>query len=568
MNYPLWSLPNPGLLIAFVAIVHVFISHFAVGGGFLLVLTERRARREGNAGLLSYVRQHSRFFILVTLVLGAITGVGIWFTIGLVHPQATSALITIFVWAWAIEWTLFVTEIAAAMVYYYGWDRLDGRTHERVGWIYAVSAWLSLVVINGILSFMLTPGGWLTTGSVWAGVLNPTYWPSLAARTCTAFGLAGLYALLTAARLADQALKEKVTRYAARWVFAMTAALPLSIAWFLWAASGAGVQVAEVLGAKALSFAGVAGALLGGSASGYPPAMIAARSVLIGSVITLLLTLVVAKIRPRSYGLASVAVLLLSAFVAMGAGEWVREDLRKPYVIGRYMFVNSVGVAPVWTAGGGRGTWRTDRFELASLRRTGILQATLWPRLAPAQPGEDALQRLEAEGGEVFRLACSRCHSIDGYLAIRPLVTGRQQEALSATIARFTSGDDAPADPGTSWTWRGRRMPPFPGTDAERDALAVYLARLGGSTPHLPAAGSGSPAAAYFSENCSACHGPGADFQIGGRGRTVTQAYEMLGRLPKVNEAMPAFEGPDDLRRVLAAYLAALPPAPKNSGAR
>ena len=30
-------------------------------------------------------------------------------------------------------------------------------------------------------------------------------------------------------------------------------------------------------------------------------------------------------------------------------------------------------------------------------------------------------------------------------------------------------------------------MPPFPGTDAEREAVAVYLARLGGTVPHLPA---------------------------------------------------------------------------------
>jgi len=572
MNYPIWSLPSPGVLIAFVAIVHVFISHFAVGGGFFLVLAERKARREGDEHLLGYVRRHSRFFILLTLVLGAITGVGIWFTIGLVHPQATSALITIFVWAWAIEWTFFVTEIAAAMVYYYGWDRLDARTHQRVGWIYAWSAWLSLVVINGILSFMLTPGDWLATGSMWAGLFNPTYWPSLVARTCTALGLAGLYALLTAARLPDLALKEKVTRYAARWVFAMTAALPLSIVWFLWAASNDGVQVAEVFGVKALSIGGLAGVLLGGSASGYPPAIVAARSVLVGSVVTLLVTLVIARARPRSYGLGSATVALVFAFVAMGGGEWVREDLRKPYVIGNYMFVNGVRVAPAWATGDAGQARAADPFELSSLRRAGILRSSIWPRLAPAHEGEDALQRLEAEGQEVFRLTCSQCHSTDGYLAIRPLVAGRQQEALATMIGRFTTGDRAPADASALWTWRGRRMPPFAGTEAERDALAAYLARLGGSPPHLPAspgaAGGGSPATVYFDENCSACHGPGADFPLGGRGRTAAQMYEMLGRLPQVNEAMPAFEGSDELRKALADYLAALPPAPKKGGAR
>ena len=572
MNYPIWSLPSPGLLIAFVAIVHVFISHFAVGGGLFLVLAERKARRERDEGLLLYVRRHSRFFILLTLVLGAITGVGIWFTIGLVHPQATSALITIFVWAWAIEWTFFVTEIAAAMVYYYGWDRLDARTHEQVGWIYAVSAWLSLVVINGILAFMLTPGGWLATGSMWSGLVNPTYWSSLVARTFTALGLAGLYALLTASRLPDPALKEKVTRYAARWVFLMTAALPLSVAWFLWAASGAGVQVAEVFGVKTLSIGGLAGVMLGGSPSGYPPAIIAARCVLVGSVFTLLVTLVIAVGRPRSYGLGSATVALIFAFVAMGGGEWVREDLRKPYVIGNYMFVNGVRVSPAWAAGEAGPARPADRFELASVRRTGILQSSLWPRLAPARAGEDALQRLEAEGQEVFRLTCSQCHSTDGYLAIRPLVAGRQQDALATMIGRFASGDEAPRDRAALWTWRGRRMPPFAGTDAERDALAAHLARLGGSPPHLPAppgaATGGSPAAAYFNENCSACHGEGSDFPIGRRGRTAAQLYEMLGRLPQINEAMPAFEGSDELRKALAEYLAALPPAPREGGAR
>jgi cytochrome bd-type quinol oxidase subunit 1 len=101
MNYPIWELPAPGLLIAAVAIVHVFISHFAVGGGLFLVLAERKARTEGDEALLGFVRSLSRFFVLLTLVLGALTGVGIWFTIALVHPQATSALVTAFVWGWA-----------------------------------------------------------------------------------------------------------------------------------------------------------------------------------------------------------------------------------------------------------------------------------------------------------------------------------------------------------------------------------------------------------------------------------------------------------------------------------
>ena len=109
------------------------------------------------------------------------------------------------------------------------------------------------MVINGILTFMLTPGAWLQTGNMWDGLLNPTYWPSLLARTFTAVGLAGLYVMLTAAGLANRDLKVKVTRYAAKWILPMTVALPLAVVWFLWAASHAGVQVLEVLGLKAAS---------------------------------------------------------------------------------------------------------------------------------------------------------------------------------------------------------------------------------------------------------------------------------------------------------------------------
>ena len=249
MNYPLWDVPAGGLFIAAIAIIHVFVSHFAVGGGLFLVLTERRARRDHDAALLDYVRRHSRFFILVTLVFGALTGVGIWFIIGLVHPSATASLIQLFVWFWAIEWTFFIVEIAAALVYYYGWDWLSPAVHVRVGWIYAVASWMSLVVINGILTFMLTPGDWIDTGGIWDAFFNPTYWPALVARTAAAIGLAGLYALLTASWMTEGTLKRQLAQRAGmRWVLPMAIVLPLSLGWYLWAAGQAGIDVAGVFG--------------------------------------------------------------------------------------------------------------------------------------------------------------------------------------------------------------------------------------------------------------------------------------------------------------------------------
>jgi len=337
MNYPIWDVPGAGLLIAFISVLHVFISHFAVGGGLFLVLAERKARREQDRALRDYVKRHSRFFLLVTLVLGAVTGVGIWFTIALVNPQGTSSLINTFVWGWAAEWTFFIAEIAAAMVYYYGWERLRSRTHEIVGWIYFVTAWMSLFIINGIITYMLTPGEWVTTRGFWDGFVNPTFWPSVFARTFVAIGLAGIYTFVTLARSSDPSLKGKVARWAGTyWVLPMAVALPLSLVWYLAAAMGGGVPAGQILGAESESLGAAIVAIFNGGPGGYPIAQNGALIAIVASVVVALLTVWIAFVRRVRFSLPEALLVLGVGLLAMGGGEWVREDLRKPYVIGRH----------------------------------------------------------------------------------------------------------------------------------------------------------------------------------------------------------------------------------------
>jgi mono/diheme cytochrome c family protein len=57
------------------------------------------------------------------------------------------------------------------------------------------------------------------------------------------------------------------------------------------------------------------------------------------------------------------------------------------------------------------------------------------------------------------------CHSLDGYLAIRPLVAGQDAEGLTAFLEALRGGR-----PG---------MPPIVGTEQEIEGLAKYLASLG-----------------------------------------------------------------------------------------
>jgi len=104
-------------------------------------------------------------------------------------------------------------------------------------------------------------------------------------------------------------------------------------------------------------------------------------------------------------------------------------------------------------------------------------------------------------------------------------------------------------------------MPPFAGTEAEKRALAVHLARLGGDDrAGLEAPAPAGTGAAAFEEHCAACHGAESEWPIGDRlrGRSESDFYELIGRLPQVREEMPPFAGSEEERRALARHLAGL----------
>src|SRR5262245_23894533 len=244
MHYPSFDVPvlGGGLLIAVIAIIHVVLAHGAVGGGIFMAIAERHARSTNDAILMRFLRQNTKFLILFAFGAGAITGVGIWFSIGVVAPRATSALIHMFVWAWAIEWVFFFVEIASGYVLHYGWDRLTPPQHEAVAWIYAFSAWMSLFIINGILGFMLSPGGLAAPGKFefWSGLFNATSWPSLLLRTVSALAFAGLFCCV-AVNMAgafnktqsySREEREHIINYGARFLVPLALMLPLAVWWF------------------------------------------------------------------------------------------------------------------------------------------------------------------------------------------------------------------------------------------------------------------------------------------------------------------------------------------------
>jgi len=524
MNFPVWDVGfGLPLLIALVAIPHVFIAHFAIGGGLFLAVYESVAHRRGDAALLGYVREHSRFFLILTLVFGALSGVGIWFTIGLISPAATSALIHIFVWFWAVEWVMFVVEISASLVYFYGWDRLSPKRHVQVMGVYFVAAWGSLAVINGIITFMLTPGDWLATYNVWDGFFNPTYLPSLVFRTLLTLFMAGLFAFYTGSKLADPALKERVLRIASYWSLPALILLPPTAYWYFNALPD---SVTNYLAGnwKALELSRQAGIW---------SAVLAAIGVTLSPLL-----------RPRKMERAEAVLLLAVGLVLFGSFEWEREASRKPFVIHGYMYSNGIAVP-----------------DTGRLREAGLVESIKWKHSDPARRGED-----------LYRAACASCHSLEGYNGLARKIAERG----------WSEGDLEHLIPRTG-LMRGA-MPPFFGTEDEAEEIAAYLSGASealakdlrsdwGRTRGRPGdarlqvegitAGHGK---AVWERNCALCHTLDAHRPLHDAfsGMGTDDLKELLLSSSDLSPSMPPFIGTDADAAALAEYLTQLMRTPSN----
>ncbi len=344
MHYPWWYVPHltAPMLIAIIATVHVLVSHYAVGGGLFLAVELGYAYRSKDRAYLEYLKRHAGFFILLTVVFGAITGVGIWWTIGLASPLATELLIRTFVFGWATEWVFFVLELASAFIVYYCWGKLAEKTHVTMAWIYALAAWISLVLITGITAFMANPGDWLEKRDFWAAFFNPQFIPQTIARTGGALLLTSLYVYLHASLvIKDCRLRDMIGSRSARPALAGAIMVTFGgLSWYYFLPDSAKVILAGV----------------------------ASLNILIVLIFALtIVTFFLLYFGPyRNPGWLSpgfAGALLLFGLAAFSTGEFIREAVRKPYVI--YNVVLGNQIMPE---------------EVPQLRDQGYLEGGIWTK--------------------------------------------------------------------------------------------------------------------------------------------------------------------------------------------
>ncbi len=451
------------MLIAAIAIIHVIVSHYAVGGGILIALENSRAIRKGDKKYRDYWKKHTRFFVLLTVAFGAITGVGIWWTIGLASPLATEALIRTFVFGWAIEWVFFIIEIVAAFAMYYYWDHLPGNTHRIIAWIYAIAAWISLVLITGITAFMLNSKGLIgdwnaVDGTFWQAFLNVQFLPQTILRTGGCLVLSTIYVYAHAAwtlRKPDDAdlLAQVVRRMSKPLLFGIVL---LMVGAVLWLINLPKSSLAVLEGAAVLNiFLGLLFGLAG---------------------VLLVLTFFGPIRNPKSMNLGFAVSLFVFGMTTLAVAEFVREAVRKPYIVDQLVLGNQIYADEIGQgrAQGGyleSGIW-TERF----VRKYYPAPPSETRRLVDAYGnlvGEESYKipfDLKALGGQerleigraLFMHHCNDCHALDhGYSALGPLLIGENKGAIAARIRRLN-------EPVIS-------MPPWCGTDADAEILAEFL---------------------------------------------------------------------------------------------
>jgi len=164
------------------------------------------------------------------------------------------------------------------------------------------------------------------------------------------------------------------------------------------------------------------------------------------------------------------AILFFSmGFAATAAGEFVREAVRKPYIVYGAILGNGVRVS-----------------EVTKLRAEGYLDGGIWTHIYVADHYPRVLDRngrVNAEkllalpdderkevGRVLFQYHCNDCHAVEGYSAVSQLTRGWTRSLIEAAVI---------APDAMSYF-----MPPFCGLPEEAVVLSDYVESV--SQPYPP----------------------------------------------------------------------------------
>ena len=144
---------------------------------------------------------------------------------------------------------------------------------------------------------------------------------------------------------------------------------------------------------------------------------------------------------PVDFNLSHAVAILMLALVATAAGEYSREMLRKPFVIGHWMYSNGVRVP-----------------YALKIDQAGYLIHSNW-----VYDANSSYSRGEA----IFRGECGSCHTLEGYRPLVKLLAGRDRANIESFVTMLH--EYKPDSPYHHF------MPPMVGTRQDVEDLTGFL---------------------------------------------------------------------------------------------
>lgn len=427
------------LIIGLIASLHVLINHpLAVGAYPILTFMEWWAHKHNKPELDRLAYRITFVIFIVATTVGALTGVGIWLSTSLFAPFAIGSLLRVFFWGWFAEWIVFIVELILIMVWYLTWKNANTpekkKKHIRVGVALSVMSWVTMALIVAVLGFMMNPGEWNQTRAFADAFLNPLYIPQLAFRTAFAVMTGAVFVWFASFFFTK---KEPETR---SWVVGHLSHVTLI--------SLVAVYVFGLWYYMRVPVAMKANESVALLSQEFASWHLKFHSLLGWTVLAFFLVSVTGFTAPR---LIPRWALILPSFMGiwlLGHFERAREFMRKPWVIGNYLYANGV-----------------HKNELAFFRKEGVLKHATYVKYREVT----AVNKIEA-GRDVFMLTCSRCHSTTGLNGVVEKLTGMYGDTPWES-QRLLSFID-------SMHLTRTFMPPFPGNPSEAEALVAYLKNL------------------------------------------------------------------------------------------
>lgn len=433
--YPLWEVPGltAGMILALIATFHILPSHLSTSAMWFNIYVETKAYRENRPELLEFIKKYSLTILVFAYVFGSLSGIGIWYSATVANPRGISGLIHNYVWGWATEWVFFIIEVTGIFIYYYTMNKVDRKTHLKIGWIFAIGSWTTMVIIVGILAFMISPGKWVQTGNFFDGFFNQTYWPQLLMRTTLMFGIAAAYAIAVATRIKNADTRSFITKTASKWGIAGLILGGIFFFWYLKALPAESHTLIGILAPKTLKMGMIVSAGL------------------------MILYFLYVGIRPLTIRLVPAIVAIAVIFGGIWSTERIREMIRKPYIIPQYMYSNQIIGENIAAKG--------VASEVDLINEKGILKVS--PFVPEGLREVNDGNMLEA-GKLISRIECLSCHTNDEK-GLRP---------LPQMVKRLGFKEVEVAEGYLDGLGGYPYMPPFVGTSVEKKALASYLVSL------------------------------------------------------------------------------------------